>query len=993
MMKKITVLIVCLCVAGGAMAQASYEAVLNQRLQGKTKFYDIKNTVEAYFDEQLSRLAPGDSLTRKGLGKQAKRWNRYFYESESRLNASGEIENAAAKIVDYLSTGEAAQFTQSSSGSWSHVGPTNVSSGIGRINRIAFDHTNPNMAYAGSAAGGMYKTTNNGSSWQNLGSFIPSLGVSGIVVSHNNAQIVYALTGDGDGYAGNGFNRKFGYIRYSVGVLKSNDGGQSWYRTAAFPGLENSRYVGYQLAQDPNDAATLIAATSRGLFKTTNGGISWTGCQTTNGYDVMVYDIKYKPGSSSIVYCTYRTDGSETNSCSFARSDNGGTYFLTSGITYSNAIDNASRITIGVTPANANYVYLLCGPGYVTPESDANDTFKGLYRSTNSGLNFTRRSNSPDILAYQDVINQFGNQSLYDLALAVSPSNANLIVAGGLVVWSSTNGGTDWSEIVDYFQDIDNSNYIHPDVHQLAFNPLSGTLYACTDGGVSLSSDNGTYWSRRFNGLDCTQFYHFEPSNEDGNAWGGAQDNGILIKEDNSSAFSHFEGGDGYDVLTDKAPAGNNNDQYWVTNQYIYADGAADINITPSDITSSSANFFPSLAMSPTNEDVLYAGYRDLRVSYSRGDNWAKIAIPGPGTLYVPGNWCVATCRTNRKRVYSAGKSSSDQGLYRVDNLDDVVPDAVTNLSTALMAVGYPNTDTKITDIVVSTKTSARLWLTVGGFTDGAKVFYSNDAGASFTNISKSLPNLPANAIEVDADDNVYVGTDIGVYYKGVNDADWTPFYNGLPRVPVSELKLAGTISGNVNLFASTYGRGIWVSDIFSNCPTTQVINQNLTGPKFYQAGGITSTASVQGGAGTNVFFRAATSVTLFPDFIVTPASEFVAYIGPCNTGPVPLRTATIDSIINVITDIAMARKYGFVHDAVADALSVRGSFNIFTPAAYTVRIYDDAAGSYVAEIPVNFMKGTNTVNIPLEKNWGKYLRMDLFSGNTLVHYHDFEKR
>ncbi len=993
-MKKNIVFVICLFTVATTMAQIGDDAELKQRLQGKTKFYEIKNTVVDFLNTKLSRLSNADSVKKKNLGRQAKFWNRYFYESESRLNPNGEVGNATAKIVDYLSTSQAALSTEATSGSWAHIGPNNVSSGIGRINRIAFDPTNPFIAYAGSAGGGLYKTTNDGSSWQNIGSFIPSLGVSGIVVSHADAQTIYALTGDGDAFASRGFTFNFGYIRYSVGVLKSTDGGQTWNRTASFPGLETARYVGFELAQDPINANTLIAATSRGLYKTTNGGSSWTVCTTTHGQNVRVFDVKYKPGSSTEIYCTYLTNGNDENSCQFARSANGGLTFQTTGITYSTPIDNADRIVIGVTPANASVVYILCGPGYVLQGNTSNNTFEGLYRSTNSGTSFTRRSNSPDILAYEDILQSFKNQSKYDLALAVSPSNENIIVAGGLVAWRSNNGGSSWTEIVDYFEDLDNSNYIHPDIHQLSYNPLGGKLYACTDGGVALSSDNGDNWTRRFNGLSCSQFYHFEPSNEDGDIWGGTQDNGIMIRQGATSTFYEFDGGDGYDVLTDKGPAGNNDDKYWVINTKIWADGVVDVNVTPSQIdVENTDNFFPNLAMSPTNEDVIYAGYPDLYVSYSRGDKWGRIAIPGAGQLYVPGNWCISTCRTNRRRVYSAGKSGTDQGIYRIDNLDDILPDAVTSLSSALLAAGYPSTETKITDIAVSSNTSNRLWVTVGGYNDAVKVFYSNDAGATFINLSGTLPNLPVHTIVADGSDNVYIGTDIGVYYKGASDADWTPFYNGLPRVAVSELKFGGTVSGVTYLYAATYGRGIWISEIFSNCSSTADINQNLTGQRFFQAGDITSNSSVQGGAGTNVFFRAATSVTLYPEFIVNPGTELTAYIGPCNSGPAPYRTASgVDSSLNVIQNIESARQYGFVHDAVVNRITVKAVFNIFNAGDYSVRIYDADTGRYLSILAVTFATGINNIDIPLKPDWGKNLRIDLFKDDMLVHYTDFEK-
>lgn len=977
--------LVFLAISFSVQSQVKINAELNRLLQGKTRFADIREIVENYYRQELQLLRSDDSVQRKNISRQMKFWYRYFLENKNRLTTQGEIDNPARRIVDYLSTPQAANAVAAAYGNWIHVGPNFVANGIGRVNRIAFDPGNPAVMYAGSGGGGLYKTTTAGLSWSSVGSFIPALGIGGVVVSHNNAQEVYVLTGDGDA----------GGTRYSVGVLKSFDGGNSWIRTGNFPGLDNDMYKGLQLAQDPTNAAVLLAATTKGIFRTTDGGTTWSEsfCDGTRGK--IVYDVKFKPGSSSTVYCTFRYDTDNGNSVRFAVSTDGGDNFSSSGISYTSPIDNADRITIGVTPANPAYVYLLCGPGYVTTSSNANDTFEGLYRSTNSGQSFSRRSNSPDILCYQDIVNQFANQSTYDLSLAVSPVNPNLVLVGGLVVWRSTDGGSNWDEIVDYYTDIDNSNYIHADVHELKFNPLNGNVYACTDGGVSGSNDNGDNWTRYFSGLGCTMFYRFEPHNEDGDIWGGTQDNGILIKGSSTSTFDTFDGGDGYDVMTDIAPAGNFDDKYWVIKQKIWADGVFDINITPSQIDPDDpAEVWPTLDMSPSNEDVIYAGYRHLYVSYSRGDNWASIPISGVGNEAVPGNWAISTCPTNRKRVYSAGKYAQDAGLFRVDNLDDFLPDVVTDLTDALTAANYPGTNAEITDIAVSTNSSSRLWVTVGGYTANAKVFYSNDGGVNFVNISGSLPNLPVSCITADDNDNVYIGTDIGVYYKGAGDNDWTPFYNGLPRVQVTQLEILNLGLGVYLLYASTYGRGIWVSDIYSTCEANLTVNQGLQGQNFYQAGNINSTSVLSGVAGTNVFFKAATQVLLQPGLEVKAGAELKAYIAACNAGGVPYRAIVGDSVVDFKKDIPSAKSYGLVSNAVGNGNAVQVELSINRPGNFTIRVYDADARAYLSSANKSFQTGRNNCVVSLDPAWGKNLRIDLFnSENTLIHYMDIERK
>ncbi|MES2882321.1 MAG: hypothetical protein V4676_09255, partial [Bacteroidota bacterium] len=669
------------------------------------------------------------------------------------------------------------------------------------------------------AAGGLFVTNNAGVSWSNVGSFIPSLGISGIVVSHANANTIYVLTGDGDAESGGGFTFNRGYVRFSVGVLKSMDGGFSWQRTAAFPGLADERYTGFKLVQDPNNAAVLIAATSLGVFRTTNGGGTWAQSTLTGNDSVMVYDLEYKPGSSTIVYASYRLEGNKNNGV-FAISNDGGADFITSSVFSPNSFTGVQRIAIGVSPANSAHVYLLAGPG-----NKAADTFKGLWRSTNDGANFTRQTNTPNVLA-SDETESVEDQNFYDLAIAVSPSTTATVITGGLVVFRSTLSGTFFVQSTGYHA----SPYIHPDIHDLAYNPLNGHLYAATDGGVAVSSDNGVNWTRLFNGLACTQFYHFGMQDDAGDIWGGTQDNGVVVRNGSSSSFDRYAGGDGYDVLTDLAPAGNQDDKYYSVNTKVYADATIDEDISPDIDHSESKYFFPNLAMCPTNEDIIYAGYVQLFISYDRGSNWDIIF--NNATEAVPGNWCIEACPSNSTRLYAAGRHYNDGELHRLDNFG--FSNAV-NLTTALKNEGY-NENLKITDIAVHPSNSSRVWVTIGGFDSTNKVFYTSDGGTKWKNISDGLPNLPTNCALADASGNVYVGTDIGVYYRGSADSDWTPFYNDLPRVPVTELEFDKLAVLNPTIYASTYGRGIWYSNVYSSCPSSLTVNQGLQGQQFYQA-------------------------------------------------------------------------------------------------------------------------------------------------------------
>ncbi len=832
----------------------------------RKSFYEAKNTIENYYKNSINRARTADPLEGKLLLRQRKRLNRHFYMAEGRLNANGQAENNTKKIYDFLTSGSTMR-TETASGDWSLVGPTYVEYGVGRINRLAFHPTNSQKLYAGSAGGGLFVSDNGGLFWTNVAGFMPSLGISGIVVSHANGNVIYVLTGDGDALSGEGLNFTFGYIRYSVGVLKSTDGGVSWQKTGELPGLADKRYAGMKLIQDPNNANVLLAATSHGLYRTTNGGNTWTLSNLPGNDSTMVYDIEYRPGSSTSVYASIRRDNVEADG-QFVLSNNGGASFTQGSLFSPNVFTNVERIEIGVTPADPSVIYLVAGPGTST-------SYRGVWRSADNGANFTRQHNTPSVLRASgaDIL----DQNMYDLAIAVSPRSAATVLTGGLVVFRSTNSGSIFFQATGYHGD----PYIHPDIHDLAYNPLNGRLYAATDGGVASSGDNGLTWTKHFAGLSCTQFYHFSLQDDGGDLWGGTQDNGILIQDGLSTTFERYHSGDGFDVLTDMAPAGNQDDKYFSVNEKVYADATPDVDITPPG----SDNFFANLGMHTQDEDVIYAGYENLYVSYNRGDDWSTVTI---GSDFVPGNWALETCPSLSTRIYTAGRNGSRRGLFRIDGIGIKTEARQLNMGPAYSG-------DKITDIAVHPANASRVWITVGGYATDSKVFYSSDGGTSWTNWSNSLPNLPVNCIVADENGNVYIGTDVGVYYRGSGNPDWTPFYNKLPRVAVTELELLKVGGISVSLFASTFGRGIWKSSVFSSCTSTLTVSSHLQGQQFFQAGNtLTTTSVVDGAAGTNVFFKAGTSVSFTPGFVAVAGTEVRAYIGPCNTGGIPAKIIAI---------------------------------------------------------------------------------------------------
>ncbi|MFM9907925.1 MAG: 3-coathanger stack domain-containing protein, partial [Chitinophagaceae bacterium] len=526
--------------------------------------------------------------------------------------------------------------------------------------------------------------------------------------------------------------------------------------------------------------------------------------------------------------------------------------------------------------AAPNNVYLLAGGSGTT-------AFVGLFVSNNSGGLFGLRSNTPNIFG-----TQYGtggparNQSNYDITLAVNTLNTNQLLMGGISVWRSNDGGSSWTEITDWTFDNLSSNYgdadyVHADIHQIIVNPLNNRFYAACDGGMAWTDNAGDNWVQIHN-LQITQFYKIEGINERGHVWGGAQDNGIIEfnddENDNIYNYKSFRPGDGYDVLTDVE---NQNDSYWSVNQRIIADGIIDIDISiPNE-----QNFFKLLAMHPTDENRIYAGSASaLWRSVDRGSNWGVI-----NTNNCQG--ALAVCPNNVNRIY-AGNTV----LIRSDNIGSTTPSITVITPPELAGSVFPISSwARITGIAVNPVNSSEVWISIAGYGSGVKVYKSLDAGLTWQNVSGSLPNLPVNCIKMDGAGNVYIGTDIGVYVRNNSLLDWTPFYNGLPRVPVTDIEFRNNPTvGNPEVLIGTFGRGIWRTAPFQNCTLNLILAGVLGGQIFYQASNTIQTQNqVNGNLGNEINYRAGNAINLLSGFQALQGSKVNAKIADCSGG-VPLK-------------------------------------------------------------------------------------------------------
>ncbi len=827
----------------GAAAQYLHiSPELNAALIGKRSFAEIMDVVDNYY---VSRNYQDNAQ----LFSEYKKWNRWAWYAVRHLDNNGVVDYNAAryfeeaeKMQQYKQTNRA----NTNSGFWTFVGPYTTtwanntgSKGIGRVDRLAINPANTNVLVAATPAGGLWKTNDGGLNWFSISSNIPNCGISGVVISADDpsGNKIFILTGDGDS-SGGGFVENFGFGRPCIGILSTVDGGATWAVTGN-SGTLLAGTRGYKLLQVRGTPARLLAATNDGIYRTDNYGATWV----QNGFvGSNLYDMEQHPTNDAVLYAA----GGNTVIISV---NNGQSFTLTP--TFTPASSSSNRSALAVTPANPNEVYFLqCGAS------------NRLYKSTDSGNNFNS-INTTDLI---------GGQYSYNCALAVNPANNNFILAGGINILSSADNG---SNFLDTTKGLINSppppNYVHSDVHDLVYTPNGYLVYAATDGGVFVSNDDGINWDDRSNGLSSTQYYHMTGYNGTYNLLlGGAQDNGTAYTT-NGSNMEYCSGGDGFSVSF----VSNDNDIFYMVANTLVRRYRRSTH-TRSEIspgTNTDQTFYPSVIAHPTNNNILYVGYMNsIWRSSNQGDSWTNISSTGSSNSGSTHTGGLAVTAAFPDRLYAANETV----VRRSDNQG-------TNWVTISGTSGWPSSFGSITDMACRNTSPDEIWVTTTGNNGLNRVLYSGDAGATWINFTGSLPNMPVYSIVYDASGDAYIGTELGVFFMDYNMTDWVPFYNGMPLVPVTDLFVNETFG---TIQASTFGRGIWESDLYTNCGPAYFLTGLTEGQRFYQSNGVIETTQyVPGSFGNELRLRSPVKIVFSNGFRSYNNSFLHAVIGNCGQG------------------------------------------------------------------------------------------------------------
>ncbi len=555
------------------------------------------------------------------------------------------------------------------------------------------------------------------------------------------------------------------------GIYRSTNGGFDWAITdfnadnLGKGGLSGTYFRIYKIAYHPLDANTVFICTSSGIYKSDPSLTSWT--VVSGG---VITDIEFHPSNPDIIYCFNNNSKSR-----ILRSINGGNNF-----NYSSTLSgNNATSYISVSPSNANLVYVA--------------STDGIWKSTDQGINFTFISNP--------------NESCR--GFAVSDLDSNLMLYGYVDTEASKDEGKNFTQVTQWSAPKSNS-YVHADIRTLEC--LNGRFYIGTDGYFCKSNDVGTTWTKLNNGTGIRENYRLGVCQ--GNAYRamcGSQDNGTSIITENG--WIEWNGGDGMEAIIHPL-----NDD-WMIGSWQYGQrsvtkdgGQSRKGLGNPQYGSGFADWIAPMLMDPFEHMSIYHFGSNIYKSDSFGEDFIIYGLPNLGG--VIGNAAIAQNNPDIMIVSRRNtiKISTDAGGSFTDITNTLTNQYVSSLNFD------PNND----NTIIATYASY--------YNDNSKVFISYNQGQSWQNITYNLGNMPVHHAVIDKTDSsyIYLGTEIGVYYKSLSSTNWTLYSTNLPNVSVREIEIH---KGSNRLKAVTWGRGLWEYETLGREDYPSILTTSITDP------------------------------------------------------------------------------------------------------------------------------------------------------------------
>ena len=1041
-MKKYILTIGCLLSFVLAYSQESRELTIGQ----------IKEKAKKHYDKVKKEKG-----TLKGSGySDFQRWEWFWGR---RLSDNNKLSSARQAFIDYIKakneSGVARGLTATynctgTSGQWLPIGPSNFPNGnnqrgLGRMNFVKFHpgygNANNLTLFAGGNSG-LWKSTNDGQSWSVLGTDqLDVSACSDLAITASNPNTMYLATGA----------ETFGQHRYnglpavfdspyleSKGLIKSTDGGNTWFFSGPLtPAAFNDPHGNLRISKvlihpaNPNVIYSLIyyhswAGNSHWegrVYKSTNAGATWSQIfLNTVGH---LTDMQFHPTNPNIFYVAgfrlFRFTDTQSNLSALTPVDltpnltgwEGATPTPPPGSTNTDGLHAVYGLKIAVSVGAPNNVYI-AGRGPETEENPpvftnfgTGNRYKFFWISTNTGTTFTQNLPVMQNCGYGCGMGP-NVEDVNGFCLAVTP-DASTIYFGKTALLRSIDGG-------NTFQTTNAATIVHPDNRDVVCAPTSNTkLFLSNDAGIYMSSNSGNTWEQRSNGIQNGWVYKLDIANTP-NA--NSPDRTIIGLHDCTASFTNHQQ-DGWNQL-----GGAQGDNMWVAINpsnpnimYSEAQNAQPIfqsidgGVSTVWLTAGgneASDWSMPYILDPNNPNSMILGKRNVwRFNLATGN---ETRISNIGTLNPENSIrTLAVAPSNSNIIiaaYRIGAGTVSGTSAWTNQIRRTTDGGVTWADITPASPLGNNINWDITSILIHPTNPNKIWITYATYDDnfgnGKQVFVNENGGAPtmWANYSLGLPFMPANTIVMNnnriQDEELYVGTDAGIFYRNKYMKQWVCYGFGLPSIPITDIK----VNRNRKFMrASLYGRGVWQADLF--CPFIPVYNllgANGSPESFYAASQYITSSSVieateQFGGATiprNVAYRTPTT-NLIAGFEVKLGATFSTDIYSC--------TPYTANIVNQGSAVSLQRietNNPTMQNLEADAIrispnpfssTVRLSINLSQECAVTIEIFDvNGRQIHAINEKTKISEGFHDYNINTsEWSQGLYICKVTINGQTRV--------
>ena len=799
--------------------------------------------------EILQELIQSDAQNRSKLES---RWiNEYrdYYGAKGNLPTKKEWIDIQKKIKEV-------NFNSSSrvQTSWYPLGPESKGMfitddyprNLGRVNALAIHPNNQNCLFVGTPNGGLWKTTNLGESWMPIEfnglEGVRTQSISAIEIDPENPDVIYVGTGDYDGLYKlvanltrymefrDGRVGSHGLV-FGAGVLKSLDGGNSWQMIG--PNPLDSPYSNFgaikKISINPDDSNHLVIGGTDGLFESFDAGNTWDQL-----IEYPILDFVQSPVNFRSVWASIYDYDSERTKLLYCPNIESGNELCFSEQNPTFGDDHSRRIEIAISKTSPNLIMAV--------NVDRNSKFLGVYKTVNGGINWEKIL-GPDelnVLSSDSLGLTDNSQGLYDLALAIDPSDENNIYIGGINIWASFDSGQTWQ--LNAFKDNTNTKKgVHADQHFFKFSNEGDRLFVCNDGGVYYTDDilAEAEYHDITDGLAITQFYRVATYGFNSEYLiAGAQDNSTFYKT--PEGWYHIFHSDGMDcfisLISPKAiTGGSQGGRMWRSfdggHNYIAQDGtlypAGEEGFFVAEFTrgilKEGAHWISPFHYDDFNNNI-YAGFVDI-FKYSNG-SWTQFSNFSESDSLKGPHYRIKQSKYNRSHFVSIKHPDKPTINYQQVTVPSRIHLTKDDGETWVdISHKLPIADAPFPSDAEYGNNSSTMFVSFGGVSDEHKIYRSNDGGESWVNYSKDLPPISINCIAhhyESALNNIYLGTDIGVFFSNDEMNNWEYINEGFPTVRVTDL--------DINYFdnkltASTYGRGLWQAELIETDLVSTSVN------------------------------------------------------------------------------------------------------------------------------------------------------------------------